>query len=219
MTTRPYNLTIAANSAVVLPVVGKMYKITKATGPVTVRRSDGSVYEECDSGKGEQSLNEFNRLEITNKTASQNTITVLISDGELIDDSITIASGAAIPTYPAAALGSTLNYQSAPVNGSVVLIPPAANTAGLFIEHAEAYVEAGAGNGGSGVFIANSSDPSSVTDGQIITNIGFLQVNTSYNIAKGVRANFKLNAGLGLYTFIGVTVLVNGRANATARPI
>lgn len=71
-----------------LDVAGSYYRLLTCTGPIEVRRSDGSVLGPINAGQGERET-PFNKLTLVDKTGAANAGTILITDKNFVDDRIT----------------------------------------------------------------------------------------------------------------------------------
>ena len=81
--TKTYTLTIAANSVNRLLIQGEYFKILSATNAVSVT-GDFGVLDDLIAGQGLEST-PFQWLVLNNKTASANTIKILIGDQNFVD--------------------------------------------------------------------------------------------------------------------------------------
>jgi len=85
--TRSYDFTLTANGAFVLPVSGSFFRILTSTGQLEVQ---GDTFGRVPVYAGQGLRNQdFTKLTLIDKTGAANIGTILVSDGEFIDDRIT----------------------------------------------------------------------------------------------------------------------------------
>lgn len=92
----PVRRLLAAGSSgrTVIEVPGTTFRITEATGPVAVKIDDGGEFPfalgmafTCPNGTG------FQRIEVQNLTAAENTVEVLVTAGTITDDRLNVIDG------------------------------------------------------------------------------------------------------------------------------
>lgn len=106
--TQRYTYTFTAGETKRLDIQGEFYKITAATGAVSVRRdTGGSKISGLLPGQGERAA--FGHLVVTDESGAANTITILCGAGEFIDDRpvLVVPNGPVTHTAPAVTNAST----------------------------------------------------------------------------------------------------------------
>lgn len=204
-----YTYTIPANGSVQIPAPNDNFIVQSATGPVTVRGDTFGTLPELVAGQGLKMV-PFNRLELLDVSGAPNTVTVLLSPAEFLNQ---VFSGSVAITSLAQSIINSLVRPELPganwnsnatvaANTPLTVFEPGANTNGAIIWQAEAW-DSAAGSW-SQTFIAKGSAPATVVDGEIVAQSIFQIAATANVYAIKTEEPRRIAAGLGLY-FISST--------------
>jgi hypothetical protein len=206
---RVYDFSIPPGGTIYLEVPGDYYKIISSTGNIGTKRDASNILQPMYAGRGEKGA-EFQRLALRDLSGSTNTGQILIANGaEMVDSSLQLLG--AITQRPESSSG---NFKSAAVLAALAvekIIDPTVNSNGLILLSAGWAANQNA-TLPTGVMLANTTAPASVTDGEVIlyASAGSLS-GTGFEWAELKKAEL-LTAGLGLW-FIST----NGCAGYGAR--
>lgn len=197
-----YTYTLPPSGTVQIPAPNDNFHILAATGPVTVRGDTFGTFHGLVAGQGLKGV-PFNRLELFDESGAPNTVTVLITPAEFVNQ---VFSGAVTVTSPRLAV-SQAEYASnfyatagaIAANTPATILAPGANVNGAIIVSAEMadYMAAD----GVQSFVARGSAPANVADGQIICMSSAVSKVGAGVVAVGgsLRTHFRINAGAGIY--------------------
>ncbi len=212
-----YTYTIPANGSVQIPAPNDNFIVQAATGPVTVRGDTFGTLPSLVAGQGLKAV-PFNRLELKDESGAPNTVTLLISPAEFVNQvfsgSVVIVGAQSLDLATILALGRpelpTNNWGSIAASAAGVpqtVFLPAANTNGAIVWAASAS-EANAALIHS-AFIAKASAPATVVDGEVIAASVVTAVGANMHSTIFLPTPQRIAAGLGLYYF----PTANGAAN------
>lgn len=207
-----YTYTIPANGSVMIPAANDNFIIQASTGPLTVRGDTFGSLRGLVAGQGLK-LVEFKRLELVDESGAPNTVTLLMTPAEFVNQtfsgSVSIVGGnltdaqlraAPVPVRvdqePGANWASTAQLVA---NTPLTVFLAGANVNGAIIHAMEAF-DAGSGANAQ-VFIAKATAPASVTDGVIVAQAIITAATAAPIVNMGISRHVpvRLPAGLGLY--------------------
>jgi hypothetical protein len=209
-----YTYTIPANGSVQIPAPNDNFIVQAATGPVTVRGDTFGTLPNLLAGQGLKSV-PFSRLELKDESGAPNTVTVLMSPAEFVNQvfsgSVVIVGALALdaPTInslnrPELPSGAWVNNATAVANTPLTVFAPGANVNGAVVWQASA-VDAVASVAHQ-VFIAKASAPATVIDGEVIAQSLVTAVTPGVNVIVGIDLcnPRRIAPGLGLYFISGL---------------
>lgn len=203
-----YTYTIPANGSVQIPAANDNFIIQASTGPLAVRGNTFGRMRGLVAGQGFKQV-PFERLELFDESGAPNTVTLLMSPAEFVNQTF---SGSVVIVGAQALDAATINALIRPEQktGSAVtsaalvaataqqLIAPGVNVNGIVL------LSAGfqAVNAGVSMYVnivAKASAPASLVDGDVIVN-GQTQNFTGGTACNGnLSITQYLDPGLGLY--------------------
>lgn len=212
-----YTYTLPANGSVQIPAPNDNFIIQASTGPVSVRGDTFGKMAGLVAGQGLKSV-PFNRLELFDESGAPNTVTILLSPVEFINQvfsgSVVVPGGVALvqatidaltrPELPTAFWNSTAQMA---VNTAQTVFLAAANTNGAIIWTAES-ADWSTGNGVA-AFVAKATTPANPADGSVVAQSWYTGGETKSLLGIRLARPVRIPAGLGLY-FIGN---LGGQAN------
>lgn len=197
-----YTYTLPALGSVQIPAGNENFHITEATGPLTVRGDTFGSLGGLVAGQGLKGV-PFNRLELFNETAAPNTVTVLLSPAEFVNQ---VFSGAVTVTSPRLAV-SQAEYApnffatagAIAANTPQTVFAAGVNTNGVIIVAAEMGDFFAAQ--GLQTFVAKATAPAAINDGQIVCMTSHVSNSgaTLIGVGGSLRTHYRLNPGVGLY--------------------
>lgn len=199
-TFKQYPLTLPGSGAVRLPASGEYFRIMSSTGPVDVTVEGVGTISAMETGQALKGI-PFSALLFQDLSGAQNAVTVLVASSEFIDNRVV---GEVSLTAPLPESGWSSNAQVI-ANTPLLIFAAAANPRGAILYSAEARdVSTGVLDQ---VYIAKTTAPTSVVDGEIIAQ-AFVTASAdvnggSYSISMPTPR--RVNAGLGLYFISGAT--------------
>lgn len=212
-----YTYTIPANGAVQIPAPNDNFIVQAATGPVTVRGDTFGTLPSLVAGQGLKAV-PFNRLELKDESGAPNTVTLLMSPAEFVNQvfsgSVVIVGAQSLDLATILALGRpelpTNTWQSiaASVGGvPQVVWTPAANTGGAIVWIASACE----GNATlvHMALLAKASAPTTLNDGEMIAASTIQESGASVHAVMRLERPQRVAPGLGLYYYPSA----NGPAN------
>ncbi|WP_288254041.1 hypothetical protein [uncultured Hydrogenophaga sp.] len=207
-----YTYVVPANGSVQVPATNDNFIVLAASGPVTVRGDTFGTLPNLMAGQGLKAV-PFNRLELKDESGAPNTVTLLMSPAEFVNQvfsgSVSLDSATLLTLVRPLLPGTNWRDTSTAVaNTPLTVVAPGANVNGILVHSLESYdINVNMTNQ---VFIAKASAPANVTDGEVIAQSLPLAVGT--NVMLGIRREVptRVAPGLGLY-FISTT---NGSANS-----
>lgn len=212
-----YDFTITAGQSLPLLVSGNYFLIKSSTGALDVRGDFGQA-KALIAGQGINGR-EFTKLELENKSGATISGMILVEagakNGNGFFDMNLILSGSTIQR-PEDKTGSYIDVTQVLTATPLTIFTPAQNPNGTVLLSAGMadYVALGCIQ----AFIAKSSAPTGITDGEIIlaTVVGSLN-GSSAPIFNTLPMAQKISAGLGLYFYTSTTGGANNVQNRYAR--
>lgn len=197
-----YTYTIPAFGSRQIPAANDNFLVQAATGPVTVRGDTFGTLPRLVAGQGLK-LVPFNRLELIDTSGAPNTVTILLSPAEFVNQvfsgSVAIVGALALDVAtlntlnrPELPNGSFASLTTFVANTPLTIFTPAANVNGAIVWMAEA----GDSTAGTISFLAKASPPTTIIDGDVIA--AGMDIATNRPVAKLVNPQ-RIAPGLGLY--------------------
>lgn len=215
----PYTFTLNAGQSLSLPVEGDYFRIQSATGAINVTVDGSGTLQGLLTGQGLKNT-PFRRLTIFDASGAANTITILVAFEEFIDNrtyGVNDLSAGTLTTIrqPLASTGFYAANGALAANTADQIFSPASNVNGAILLSASfSDVET---NGFSAAFVAKTSAPTTINDGEVIDS-------SSITVAVTVGAGFIrlqkeqfIAAGKGLYFISGSPLTANVYHNRAAR--
>lgn len=219
-----YTYTIPANGSVQIPAPNDNFYITAATGPVTVRADTFGKFVGLVAGQGLKGV-PFSRLELFDETGAPNTVTILLTPVEFVNqvfsgsvgvvgavalDAAAMAALAALQsvdlntatlntlTRPILASGSWVNVATMTAGQVLTVFNAAGNVNGAIIHELEA-VDSSATQVQQS-YIAKATAPANIADGAILASTGVTAANAG-SVWVGVKRHspILIPGGIGLY--------------------
>lgn len=190
-----YDFTLTAGGSFDLPVDASFYKILTSTGDISVTRDGGSTVKPMRAGRGERGVS-FTKLTLRDLSGAPNSGTIIVGDSGFIDDTVVLSSS--INIRPESPSGNFKSIAALAANTPETVIAPGTNTAGVIVlSLSGAY---GGATTPAGVFIAKTSAPANIADGEVIAAPATV-VLISASIYETIQLPKEqyLSAGLGLY--------------------
>lgn len=209
-----YDFNLAAGASMNLPVQGAYVRVISCTGNVNIIADTFGKLGPISRGQGLQN-SEYNRLTIQDASGAPNSGTILVSESDFIDqtlygsialagavalDSATLAALEQTSTRPELSTGYFNNTAALVANTPVTVFTPAANVNGAIL--LRAFLHQQGVNTGGAIFIAKSSAPASIADGELIFGSSSTAPNgaaAAFNCTGFMNYPQSIAAGLGLY--------------------
>lgn len=209
-----YDFAMAAGGSFPLPVAGSYFRILTTVGDVDVVGDTFGRLGPINRGQG-LADKQYGRLTIQDRSGAPNAGTILVSDSNFIDQtlfgSISLAGAVALDAATLAALeyvqvrpelptSSFITTTAYAAGTATTVFTPAANTNGALIS--EASISIRTNTNSFAAFLAKSSAPSSITDGDPVLVSGLTgSTGTDAVIAKDLKKTLLLPPGVGLYFY------------------
>lgn len=204
-----YTYTIPAGGSIQIPAPNDNFYVNASTGPLSVRGDTFGRLRGLVAGQGLKGV-PFNRLELIDESGAPNTVTILLTPAEFVNQvfsgSVSIIGGVLTDAQLRASrvpvraeLPYSISTTVSMVSGAATLLTPAQNTNGFVIANLEAAGTATAGVG-NGTFLAKTSAPTTLTDGDLLGLAGLYQAGATNTIIGKVQ-NVVVPAGKGIYWY------------------
>lgn len=216
MTFKVYDFTLTAGGSFRLPAAGGYFRIMTSTGAVDVTVEGVGTLPGLLAGQALKNVN-FPALLLRDASGAPNSGTILVASSEFQDNrlngtvDLSATSLAALESVdlnaatqnalkrPEISTGSFSNTAALTANTPVTVFTPAANANGAIILSA-GWQQGHASNMPGIVFLAKSSAPASISDGEVIGCATSISASASVLFGCGVLPKeVQLPAGLGLY--------------------
>lgn len=220
-----YTYTIATGETITLPAANDNFIILAATGSVTVRGDTFGTLKNLVAGQGLKMV-PFNRLELVNTSGAPNTVSILLTPAEFVNQvfsgSVSVVGdlGLNVATInslirPEPSNGNFANIAALVGNTPLTVFTPAANVNGAVLLSAD--ISAVDTSLGAQAFIAKSSAPTSITDGEVLLVTKTILASTNTVIGAVLPKEQFIAAGLGLYFLASSAAAANGSSIRAAR--
>ncbi|AOS79218.1 hypothetical protein Q5W_09705 [Hydrogenophaga sp. PBC] len=200
-----YTYTLLAGASVQIPAPNDNFIIVASTGPVTVRGDTFGTMPSLVAGQGLKSV-AFSRLELKNELGAPNTVTLLMSPAEFVNQvfsgSVQITGGEVSTVPPLTETAWSQGGAVAAVT-PLTIFTPAQNPNGAIVWSAEA-CDATASPTIVQTFLAKNAPPTGVGDGDVVVQSLFSQSATAQIANISMPNARRVAPGLGLY-FISST--------------
>lgn len=208
-----YDFNLVAGGSQAILASGAYLRILSSTGAIDVSVEGKGTMPNLLAGQGLKDL-PFNRVVVRDKSGAPNTGTILVASSEFVDNRLfgtfdlspsTLAALESVDLNPATLatmrtpLGATGSYANAgaiAINTATNLFTPGSNVNGAILLSAS--VVGNEGSNGAVAFLAKSSAPASITDGEVLHAVNIFAGNLANPVLP--REMF-IPAGLGLYMF------------------
>lgn len=221
-----YTYTVPANGSVQIPAPNDNFYVMAATGPLSVRGDTFGRLRGMVAGQGLKGV-EFNRLELIDESGAPNTVTILLTPAEFVNQ-VFSGSVAVVGSIPlTAATIADLKTPLAPngflsatgalaANTPVTLVTPAANVNGVVLLYANCndlnatVIDM--------TFLHKASAPTSIYDGTpLVASDIVAMTGTSYAMAGRLETPAFVPAGQGVYFIAGSATSALNRRHARWR--
>lgn len=212
-----YSYTIPAFGSLPIPAANDNFIILAATGTVTVRGDTFGTLANLVAGQGLKMV-PFNRLELIDTSGAPNTVTILLTPAEFVNQvfsgSVSVvgdlglnAATLASLTRPTLPTGSWNSTATMVANTPLTIFTAAANVNGAILLNAES-VDVVSSNQMQ-AFVAKATAPATVFDGEVITSTGFAN-STVGNVEARCKLTMeaRIAPGLGLFFISSVAGVV-----------
>lgn len=219
-----YTYTIPALGSVQIPAPNDNFIVTASTGVLAVRGDTFGKLTGIVAGQGLKNV-PFNRLELIDESGAPNTVTILLTPAEFVNQVFSGSVTLVQPSIDAMAelirrpLAATGNYKATTLinaNTPDTVFAPGANVNGAILLTAQMCGRDAAGFARQ-VFIAKASAPATVVDGEVM--LGSLAVlnDTAATTAGQLQTAQFIPAGLGLYFITDLGLLATAPNMRAAR--
>lgn len=213
-----YTYTIPANGSVQIPAANDNFIIQASDGPLSVRGNTFGRMRGLVAGQGFKAV-PFDRLELFDESGAPNTVTLLMSPAEFVNQifsgSVTIVGGVLTDAQLRASLvrvndlaeptGFWAENAARAASATTAIFTAAANLNGAILWAAEA-VELAAGTVQFG-FLTKATPPANVLDGNVIVQPQVVSsAATSVANCCALHRAVRIPAGLGLFYVNGAAI-------------